>query len=144
MNRLLLSGLMLGWITLSGCARAEKAQVEQQVQGLGQQMQGAAARAQQEAANAKLEASVKNVLLNWKGLDARAIDVEANNGAVTLRGEVTSPEQAKLAERVARQVAGAKSVTSQLTRRIPATTPNAPATGARPKAPGNSPAGGGQ
>ena len=79
------------------------AQVDQRVQGARQELGQAAANAQQAAANAALEGKVNTALATRKGIDAKAIDVEANGGHVVLKGDVASREHADLAVRVAQE-----------------------------------------
>lgn len=120
MFRILMAGA-LGLAVLSGCTQAEKAQVQQSVQGARQELQQGMTQAQRAAADQTLEAKVKQVLISRKGLQAGNIDVEAKAGMVTLRGDVADPNQARLAEQAAMEVEGVTGVINQLTMRIPAT-----------------------
>jgi len=98
---------------LVGCSRAERTEVGQQAKDLGQQVQSA-------ASNTSLAAKVKTALLTHKGLDGAKIEVTAEGSAVTLKGDVTSREQADLAERVAKETDGVQTVSNQLMLRVPA------------------------
>lgn len=120
MNRIWAAGL-LGLGLLAGCTPAEEARVQQGVKGTRQELQQGLNQAQQAAVNQALEAQVKQVLMARKGLDTRGIDVEVKGGTVTLRGDVQSPDQARLAEQVAMEVEGVQAVINQLTMRVPAT-----------------------
>lgn len=114
----------LGWVCVmglvAGCSPADKAQIHEGVQGIREEARSAATEAQRAAANTQLGVQVKNVLSNYKGLDAHRIDVKAKDGVVTLQGNVTSRDQADLAEKVAGQVKGVNSVQDQLTIPVPA------------------------
>lgn len=65
--------------------------------------------------DAGITAQVKGKILAQKGLDSFDISVETVKGAVTLTGEVESSAQVALAEKVARDVEGVKSVNNKLT-----------------------------
>jgi hypothetical protein len=105
---------------LGGCTSTEKAEVRQEVQGMRQQMANATESARQSAANTALEGKVKTALSTRKGMETKHLDVEANNGAVVLKGDVASREQAEQAERVALETEGVISVDNQLMVRVPA------------------------
>ena len=119
---------------VSGCTATQQAQVDQRVQGARQELGQAAANAQQAAANQALEGKVKTALATRKGIDAKAIDVEANGGHVVLKGDVTSREHADLAVRVAQETEGVTSVENQLTMRVPVN--QMPPSTTQPAAPG--------
>lgn len=130
MNRFGLASAALGVILLAGCTHNQNAEVRENVQGLRQEIGAATENAKKAANNAALASRVKTTLSNAKGLDARGIDVEAAGDAVTLKGDVTAPEQAQMAERLAGEVKGVGSVTNRLTMHVPATpeaAANAPA-----------------
>ena len=99
---------------LGGCSGPEQAQVEEQVQGARQEVGAAAVRVQDAAANAALSAKVKSALSLRKGMDTRAIDVDAQDGVVTLRGDVADAEQAALAQKIASETDGVRAVVNQL------------------------------
>jgi osmotically-inducible protein OsmY len=120
--------LALGGLLLAGCSGQQDAQVRQGVQGIRQEFRDAAAVARQKTADAALAASVKAALAARKGLAAGGIKVGASGTTVTLSGDVTSPEQAALAERTAAETKGVEAVQNRLTMRIPAT-PGAAAAG---------------
>lgn len=120
MQRWILLGAVAAGCALAGCKPANDAQVRQQVQGMRQELGNAADAARKTAADATLAASVKSALSSRKGLDAHNIDVEAHGSHVILKGDVSAPEQATMAEEVARQIKGVQDVTDQLTMRIPA------------------------
>jgi hyperosmotically inducible periplasmic protein len=67
------------------------------------------------AASATLTTKVKSALAADVGLKTMTnIDVDSNNGVVTLKGRVDTADQKKQAEKVAKQVDGVKSVKNQL------------------------------
>jgi len=111
---------------LAGCSMQEKQEVRQDVKGMRQELGDAAARARKATWDAALAGKVKAALGTRKGLDARGINVSADGPAVTLKGDVTSPEQAELAEKVATETEGVESVRNMLTMRIPAKSPVSP------------------
>lgn len=120
MRYLVLLGIAAGLGLLGGCTSAEKSDVRQEVQGMRQQMANATESARQAAVNTALEGKIKTALSTRKGMDTKHLDVEANNGAVVLKGDVANREQAELAERVALETEGVSSVDNQLMVRVPA------------------------
>lgn len=62
----------------------------------------------------RIREEVSDALMEDRLLDARGIEVEVADGAVTLRGEVGGHSDPQLAERIARGVAGVKDVTTEL------------------------------
>jgi hyperosmotically inducible protein len=129
MKRLLtMTVVALGLLAAGGCSQSDKAQVNENVQGMRQQIDKAADDAKTAASNAALESKVKARLSTQKGLDTRAVDVKAQNGTVTLKGDIASREQADMAERVARETDGVQSVTNDLMLRVPAKDPQPLAT----------------
>jgi len=62
-----------------------------------------------------LGASVRSALIRRSDLDALKIDVEANEGIVTLHGVVQSDQQRAQAERITTSVGGVKAVRNRLT-----------------------------
>ena len=66
------------------------------------------------AADKDLAAKVKTSILSQPGLKHLAMDVRAENGAVTLYGTADDDEQRGRAEKAAAGVSGVKSVTNQL------------------------------
>ena len=68
------------------------------------------------ASNAALTTKVKSALAKEEGFKTLGkINVDSNEGVVTLKGKVESAEAKKQAEKVAKQVSGVKSVKNQLT-----------------------------
>lgn len=120
MQRWMMIGAAAALIGTAGCRPAQNAQVQQQVQGMRQELGNAADQARQSAADASLAGSVKAALQARKGLDARNIDVDAKGSTVTLKGDVSAPEQATMAEQVATETKGVSQVVNQLTMRVPA------------------------
>jgi hyperosmotically inducible periplasmic protein len=73
-------------------------------------------RAATTASNASLTTKVKSALAKEEGFKTLGkINVDSNEGVVTLKGKVDSAEAKKKAEQVAKQVDGVKSVKNQLT-----------------------------
>ena len=67
------------------------------------------------ASNAALTTKVKTALAKDAGFKTLAkIDVDSNEGVVTLKGRVESADAKKKAEQIAKQVDGVKSVKNQL------------------------------
>ena len=67
------------------------------------------------ASNAALTTKVKSALAKDAGFKTLAkIDVDSNEGVVTLKGRVESADAKKKAEQIAKQVDGVKSVKNQL------------------------------
>lgn len=71
-------------------------------------------RAKQGAKNAGLTGKVKSALANDVGLKTLAINVDSNDGVVTLKGSVDSADTRSRAEQVAKKVDGVKSVKNEL------------------------------
>lgn len=134
MNRFLVAGVVLSLAALAGCSQNNKAEVREQVQGMRQQIGAAAQDAERAANNAALAGKVKSALETRKGLERTKINVDAQGATVTLKGDVSSREQAELAERVATETEGVQSVVNQLMLRIPAKSA-APAVPPAPAAP---------
>jgi osmotically-inducible protein OsmY len=65
--------------------------------------------------DATISAKIKTILIADPGLKGFAIDVDTSNNVVTLKGAVESEDARREAERIARSVAGVKSVTNNLT-----------------------------
>ncbi|MFO1414170.1 MAG: BON domain-containing protein [Burkholderiales bacterium] len=64
--------------------------------------------------DAAITAKVKAAVLAEPGLKSLAIDVETNDGVVTLAGTVASPDLRQRAVTLAQQVEGVRSVSDQL------------------------------
>ncbi len=69
----------------------------------------------QSIANATLTARIKTELLVNSNTAGLSIDVDSDDGQVTLSGEVESDQEKELAERIAENTDGAYSVDNQLT-----------------------------
>lgn len=115
-------------LALVGCTQADQSRMQQQAQGAGQQVQQAAAQAGRAAADVALAAKVKAAIATRKGMEGSHVDVDAHQGAVTLKGTVQTRAQADEADSVARETAGVTAVTDQLNLLVPAKE-GAPATG---------------
>jgi len=120
MRMLIAAAAAAGLAILAGCSPADKGQVRQEVQGVRQTLDRATDDAQRAAANATLAGKVKAALSTRKGIESRGIKVEARSGSVVLKGDVRSPDEAQLAERVAMDTEGVQHVDNQLTMRVPA------------------------
>ena len=67
------------------------------------------------ASNATLTTKVKTALASDAGAKTLTnIDVDSNNGVVTLKGKVDSPDMKKKAGEIAKKVDGVKSVKNEL------------------------------
>lgn len=64
--------------------------------------------------DATITASVKSTLVADKAANLTRVDVDTNNGVVSLNGVVDSSEQKSRAEQLARRVDGVKSVKNNL------------------------------
>jgi len=74
----------------------------------------------QKMSNAGLTGRVKSALAADVGMKTlRGVDVDSDNGVVTLKGHVDSNDTKKRAEAVAKKVEGVKSVKNQLSIRKP-------------------------
>jgi hyperosmotically inducible protein len=71
--------------------------------------------AKAEVGDAALTTKVKTALLENKATKPYTIHVSSDQGAVTLKGEVDSPEAAAAAKRVAGNVSGVRTVNNELT-----------------------------
>jgi hyperosmotically inducible periplasmic protein len=120
MRRLSVAAILLALAIGGGCTKAEKTQARDDAQNLGDKVQTAAASAKQAVGDTALAAKVKTALGMRKGIEASDIDVDAKDGAVTLKGDVDSQSQADLAVEVAEGTEGVRLVTNQLMVRVPA------------------------
>ena len=64
--------------------------------------------------SATITSKVKAKLASDPGINALYIDVDTDNGHVTLKGKVALAGQRDIAERIARQTDGVKDVTNQI------------------------------
>jgi len=64
--------------------------------------------------DATITASVKSKLVADKASNLTRIDVDTNNGIVSLNGTVATPEQRARAEQLAREATGVKQVMNNL------------------------------
>jgi hyperosmotically inducible protein len=64
--------------------------------------------------DAAITASVKSTLVADKAANLTRVDVDTNNGVVSLNGVVDSPDQKSRAEQLARRVDGVKKVVNNL------------------------------
>ena len=64
--------------------------------------------------NATITSKVKTKLAADPGINALYIDVDTDNGHVTLKGKVALAGQRDVAERIARQTEGVKDVMNQI------------------------------
>src|SRR3712207_3225590 len=123
MRKVLAASLALGLAGLAGCTAHQNAEVREDVRGIRQEIDQAADSARQKAAETALAGKVKTALETRKGMDPRGINVDAQGSTIVLKGDVSSPEQARLAEQVANEVEGVSAVRNELTMRVPATAP---------------------
>ncbi|MCC7461117.1 MAG: BON domain-containing protein [Gammaproteobacteria bacterium] len=97
---------LIGAWALGGCVAA--------VVGHGSGYGSATPASAASAADVQLASDVRARLGAAQGLPAAAIEVQAREGMVTLRGRVASAAQRATAERIARSVPGVKAVVSEL------------------------------
>jgi len=71
-------------------------------------------RAKYYATDAAITTAVKAKYLAEKGLDSMDIKVKTVNGVVTIRGQVMEKSQVGLAEKIARETDGVRSVVNKL------------------------------
>src|SRR6185503_8984650 len=104
------------------CSRPPQPKVEasrgssaaQTEQTPGQKLDQATADAKRTAADAGLTAKVKAALASDAGLNTLKIDVDANSGVVTLKGQVESDDAKKRIQEVTQRVPGVTWVQNQL------------------------------
>jgi hypothetical protein len=108
----LLLGLVLGlaWMTYMVSTRGWD-QARKDIKG---SLQSAVYAAKETSETAALTTKVKTALSLSKRISADKIDVDSQDGVVTLRGEVSSAETKALAESVARDVPGVSQVNNHL------------------------------
>ena len=85
---------------------------------------GSAANAGDNQTDLTTKLSVKLALLGKLGVDSLHVDVDANGGALTLKGTVGKRETRELAETIAESVAGVTSVNNELQLEASAANPN--------------------
>jgi osmotically-inducible protein OsmY len=100
----------LVWVTYLVSTRGWE-QAKEDVQG---SVQGAVYAAKETSEDAALTTKVKTALTLSKRIPADKIDVDTENGVVTLRGETPSEETRTLAESIARDVPGVTQVQNHL------------------------------
>ncbi len=123
---LALAGLLGAAMTTPVMAYAQQSTAGEQAQESGSSAKGAmheagnsikhlyhAAKA--EVSDATLTTKVKTALLEDKATKPYTIHVSSDQGTVTLKGEVGSPEAAAAAKRVAENVSGVRGVNNELT-----------------------------
>ena len=66
------------------------------------------------ANDAKITTEIKSKLLAQKDMSSTSIHVETSNGVVQLSGFLSSPEQIKKAEEIARTISGVKDVNNNI------------------------------
>jgi sporulation protein YlmC with PRC-barrel domain len=102
--------LALGWLTYLVSTRGW----DQAKQDVKSTLQGAAYAAKETSQDAALTTKVKTALSLSKRIPSDKINVDSQNGVVTLRGEVPSAEVAKAAEDTVRDVPGVTDVHNHL------------------------------
>lgn len=107
---LLVSGLMLGLVS-----PAISAEGSSSLSDLPKNIGAATENAVDYADDAMLTAKLKGLFLAEKGLDSLDISVTSKDGVVQLSGMVDHQAQASLAEKIALQEKGVKSVVNKLT-----------------------------
>jgi hyperosmotically inducible protein len=101
----------------SATSGASSAQAEKSAGGektAGQKLDEATAEAKRTAGDAALTAKVKAALANEAGLNTLKIDVDANSGVVTLKGQVDNDAAKARLQEVAQAVPGVTWVQNQV------------------------------
>jgi len=102
--------------------KAAGEQIKDGVNSAGAALERGAERAQEKIGpvvnevmdNATITSKVKSRLAADPGINALYIDVDTDNGRVTLKGKVALAGQREIAERIARQTEGVKDVVNQI------------------------------
>ena len=87
---------------------------EQKMDQAAADMKQKAGQAKDKVADATITAKVKGALIGEPDLKALQINVDTDNGVVTLTGTVDTPQKLELATQVAQRVDGVKSVDNRL------------------------------
>jgi hyperosmotically inducible protein len=87
---------------------------EQKMDQAAADMKQKAGEAKDKMADATITAKVKSAMIGQPDLKALQINVDTDNGVVTLTGTVDTPRKLELATRVAQGVEGVKSVDNRL------------------------------
>lgn len=104
------------------------AAIERGANKVGNQIETKVVPAAKEAlSNASITAKVKSRLAQDPAINALYVNVDTNDGQVTLSGKVALPEQKAQAEKVARETDGVKDVVNQL--QVTGNAPAAPPSG---------------
>jgi hyperosmotically inducible periplasmic protein len=122
LRTVMLMTVMLSAVGLTACGRqgsgpAETAgkNIDQAAQTAGNAVDNAAANTGQALTDTAITSKVKAAIFAEPGLKTLQIDVETNNGMVTLTGTVNSQENSDKAVAIARNVDGVKGVSNRLT-----------------------------
>ncbi len=99
---------------VESAAKTAGDKVETAAKNAGEKIEQGAEKAADAAGNATLTASVKTALLAAPDLKSLGINVDSNNGVVTLKGEVKTAKEKEQAERVSAGVNGVRSVVNEL------------------------------
>ena len=112
----LMSGLAV--VAFAGCSPSERQQMSNDASRTGQTARNEASQAttrtEKAVDDASVTAKVKTTLLADNQVGGMKIDVDTNNGVVTLNGNVTSPAEKARAEQLAQSVDGVRSVKNNL------------------------------
>ena len=87
---------------------------EQKMDQAAADMKQKAGQAKDKVADATITAKVKSAMIGEPNLKSLQINVDTNNGVVTLTGTVDTPQKLELATQVAQRVEGVKSVNNRL------------------------------
>jgi hyperosmotically inducible protein len=125
-KNLILTAALMGSVALALPGHAQESAAGQEMQQSGQAADNSASDAgssikhalnatADEASDAALTTKVKTALLSDKRAKKYTIQIESDQGVVTLTGAVASPSAATHVQTVASNVSGVKSVNNQLT-----------------------------
>jgi osmotically-inducible protein OsmY len=102
-------------LVLCGCSRQQTAEAGSQATKAKNQAEHALGDAKATLADGSISARVKTAMMASNRLDTSHINVDTKNRVVYLKGSVTSADQKKLADQIARDtVGGDTKVVSQL------------------------------
>ncbi len=114
---LLFAGIIAGGLALSGCHQKQSSPGQQMKQGADEFGAGAVKKASQVGqviADSAITTKIKAQLAADEGLSGSDIDVDTNNGVVTLSGTVNSEALRARAGQIASNTGGVKGVTNTI------------------------------
>src|SRR5512134_1736142 len=113
MKNLYVSALMLAGL-LAACDKGPDASVEGPIERAGKAVDRTTQAAVRETGNAVLHSKVRLALLDALGSDALRMEIDVDEGNVSLAGKVREPGSRDRAAEIVRKVAGVKDVKTDL------------------------------